>query len=137
MERRAAPHLVLGNAMAGVSGQRPLVVRKGAEEIVDTEAITQAMQNLAQSSVAGCYELRTKHGIVAVIASPTTAAVYTAQGCDRFMGPGMRMCEACARWSTKMKRCARCGLPTYCDKDCQRKKWPEHKPHCDYVVTKI
>eukprot|EP00808_Paulinella_micropora_P030318 g7759.t1 len=59
---------------------------------------------------------------------------------DKKAGPASRtmlpFCANCTRPSstlggakTKMSRCSRCGMTTYCSKECQKEHWKVHKQH--------
>ena len=39
-------------------------------------------------------------------------------------------CSFCHQSHSCTKKCTGCGLVQYCDRDCQRKHWPEHKKVC-------
>ena len=40
-------------------------------------------------------------------------------------------CIFCKKHSEKvMKKCSRCKLVYYCDKNCQQSDWPNHKINC-------
>ena len=39
-------------------------------------------------------------------------------------------CSFCHQSHSCMKKCTRCGQVQYCDRDCQRNHWPEHKKVC-------
>ncbi|XP_059161834.1 histone-lysine N-methyltransferase Smyd1-like [Physella acuta] len=39
-------------------------------------------------------------------------------------------CTSCRRESYTVKRCTRCGLARYCDRDCQRRDYRRHKGIC-------
>ena len=42
---------------------------------------------------------------------------------------GQRQCAVCAKQNVN-KRCGKCQSVYYCDIDCQRKHWPEHRGEC-------
>lgn len=39
-------------------------------------------------------------------------------------------CASCARWGITLKKCAGCGLVSYCGKACQTQGWRSHKRIC-------
>lgn len=44
------------------------------------------------------------------------------------------MCQQCSKSKAagaKLLKCLRCGVATYCSRECQKKHWPYHKPQCD------
>jgi hypothetical protein len=47
---------------------------------------------------------------------------------------GARMCGACRKFeppgALSLMKCARCKVVFYCDADCQKKHWKEHRPMC-------
>lgn len=45
------------------------------------------------------------------------------------LGTISRLCANCNKSASK--KCGRCGLVVYCDQNCQRHDWPQHKPHCN------
>ena len=48
-------------------------------------------------------------------------------------------CENCGTAETKeakLKKCARCKMVAYCNRDCQKAHWKEHKPDCDKWVDR-
>jgi TPR repeat protein len=38
-------------------------------------------------------------------------------------------CMGCGA-TRKLKACAKCKVARFCTAECQRRTWPEHKPHC-------
>ncbi|KAI9004961.1 Glyoxalase/Bleomycin resistance protein/Dihydroxybiphenyl dioxygenase [Hyaloraphidium curvatum] len=46
-----------------------------------------------------------------------------------------RLCTSCSKPDAGL-RCSRCRKTRYCDAECQRKHWPEHKKHCVRVVDR-
>ena len=47
--------------------------------------------------------------------------------------PGAATCAGCgkaAAATASLLRCSRCRAAQYCDKDCQRQHWPQHKREC-------
>ena len=40
------------------------------------------------------------------------------------------ICRNCHCTDITLKECGRCHLAYYCSEECQRKDWPNHKPHC-------
>ena len=50
----------------------------------------------------------------------------------------LRQCAGCQRvqllGKERFKRCARCGVPSYCGKSCQVKHWKVHKLKCDFDI---
>lgn len=77
--------------------------------------------------------------------NPSLRAIHE-QLCD--MGPALpvevrsrgsdytpgRKCDSCGATpgpdAPRLLKCARCSLAFYCDKDCQRRHWKQHKPIC-------
>jgi hypothetical protein len=45
-------------------------------------------------------------------------------------------CAACGTVRVALKRCAACGLAEYCDRECQRAHWAQHKPACRAAAAK-
>ncbi|OBZ78766.1 hypothetical protein A0H81_01238 [Grifola frondosa] len=41
-------------------------------------------------------------------------------------------CSWCFRPSVVLKKCGRCGIPRYCDSECQKNHWKEHKIVCGH-----
>ncbi|PCH33936.1 hypothetical protein WOLCODRAFT_141879 [Wolfiporia cocos MD-104 SS10] len=39
-------------------------------------------------------------------------------------------CTWCGRPSAVLKKCGQCGIARYCDSDCQKRHWKEHKLEC-------
>ena len=39
-------------------------------------------------------------------------------------------CANCGKSSSHMKKCAGCGRPRYCSRECQKQHWKIHKPDC-------
>jgi hypothetical protein len=54
---------------------------------------------------------------------------FTAGGCDRFLGKGVRICSSCGA-RKPMNRCNGCKLLCYCDESCQRRDWAQHAAYC-------
>eukprot|EP00967_Tisochrysis_lutea_P054053 scaffold67421_cov33-Tisochrysis_lutea.AAC.3 len=44
--------------------------------------------------------------------------------------PLTAQCSKCGRVSVELLRCARCGKAWYCNRDCQKGHWKEHKINC-------
>jgi len=45
---------------------------------------------------------------------------------------GSNKCDSCGKeHSTNLKKCSRCKIVVYCNRDCQRRHWPQHKGICD------
>lgn len=44
-----------------------------------------------------------------------------------------KRCEKCGKQSEKPSRCSQCQVMYYCDKDCQKKNWQEHKSICKEI----
>ena len=40
-------------------------------------------------------------------------------------------CAHCDTTSEKMQRCSRCQFAHYCNRECQRAHWPQHKLQCN------
>ena len=42
------------------------------------------------------------------------------------------VCSACGKGNlaTKLQACSVCKLALYCSKECQKRDWKQHKPHC-------
>ena len=40
------------------------------------------------------------------------------------------VCSYCSKASNYLKKCTLCYAVQYCDKDCQRKHWPQHRMQC-------
>ncbi|KAF9474188.1 hypothetical protein BDN70DRAFT_335114 [Pholiota conissans] len=45
-------------------------------------------------------------------------------------------CSRCTKTGGGFKRCARCKIPIYCSKECQKADWPQHKTRCAKVDTR-
>ena len=43
-------------------------------------------------------------------------------------------CTQCGAQSADLRKCTKCGKVQYCDKECQKKNWKEHKPMCQSAV---
>lgn len=41
-----------------------------------------------------------------------------------------KICAWCMREAKEAGRCSRCKQLYYCNRECQTKDWPAHKPHC-------
>lgn len=41
-----------------------------------------------------------------------------------------KQCENCSKINNDLLRCSRCKIVYYCDQECQRANWPEHKKVC-------
>lgn len=42
-----------------------------------------------------------------------------------------RVCSFCKRCSDTLKKCKRCGVAQYCNRECQVGHWPKHKLECN------
>lgn len=47
-----------------------------------------------------------------------------------------KLCGACKKHSSVMKRCSRCEIVNYCDAKCQRADWPVHSKSCRDIRAK-
>jgi hypothetical protein len=47
------------------------------------------------------------------------------------VGASYEGCGCCGVWGPDLKACAACGMVRYCDRDCQKAAWKEHKPLCE------
>ena len=50
----------------------------------------------------------------------------------RGLGAQCRQCEAPAAKSGRLVECTICLAAHYCDRDCHRLAWLQHKPVCDF-----
>ena len=39
-------------------------------------------------------------------------------------------CSYCKCYKENLRKCSKCQLVQYCNRDCQKKHWQAHKPHC-------
>jgi len=46
-----------------------------------------------------------------------------------------RVCAYCSNNEAVSQKCAQCGIAYYCNKDCQRQDWPEHKSNCSSLAA--
>ncbi|KAI0785061.1 hypothetical protein C8Q75DRAFT_735795 [Abortiporus biennis] len=46
-------------------------------------------------------------------------------------------CSWCARTSAVLKKCGKCGISKYCDSECQKAHWKEHKQLCQTNGRKL
>ena len=44
--------------------------------------------------------------------------------------PDQNKCSFCGKHSENLKKCSRCRLAQYCNRDCQKKHWNTHKTVC-------
>ena len=44
-------------------------------------------------------------------------------------------CFHCGKSGAKLRSCGQCHRAFYCDRECQRKDWPRHKPACVAAVA--
>ena len=42
------------------------------------------------------------------------------------------MCHTCEKTLLDSLRCSKCRLTSYCNRECQRKDWPNHKKSCNH-----
>ncbi len=45
-----------------------------------------------------------------------------------------RRCSACFAPTNPLKKCAKCGVAHYCNQDCQKNHWPQHRSECSLLV---
>ena len=45
------------------------------------------------------------------------------------------VCFHCGKSGAKLRSCGQCHRAYYCDRECQRKDWPRHKPACRAAVA--
>ena len=53
----------------------------------------------------------------------------------RVSGGVHKRCDYCDKPLVDVKRCARCQKVSYCDRECQRKHWKDHKKVCSSWAT--
>lgn len=46
-------------------------------------------------------------------------------------------CDECKKISLTLKQCINCKTVWYCDKECQKKAWPNHKEVCKSISEKM
>ena len=44
--------------------------------------------------------------------------------------PDQKKCSLCGKYSEDLKKCSRCRLTQYCNRECQKKHWGTHKNAC-------
>ncbi len=44
--------------------------------------------------------------------------------------PGERRCSHCGKAAQNLKKCSGCRQVRYCNAECQRAHWPQHKKDC-------
>ena len=47
----------------------------------------------------------------------------------------VRMCAACGQFAYKMKKCSECMLFYYCNEECNKIGWNDHKPWCQRIKS--
>lgn len=43
-------------------------------------------------------------------------------------------CDNCKKTDTSLKRCVKCKSAAYCDRDCQKAHWKQHKKDCSRLA---
>lgn len=72
-------------------------------------------------------------GVVGVVENEGACLAFTAAGCDRNMGKGVRICSACGTQAVIETKCSGCKLMHYCNQTCQRNHWAAHRDYCRAV----
>ena len=62
--------------------------------------------------------------------SGTEGGVAKPEHRGREGGRSKGKCTNCGQSSDHMKKCAGCGKPRYCSRECQKQHWKLHKPEC-------
>lgn len=58
------------------------------------------------------------------------ASMEKEDGMDGFYSKSPVECSACGKTAVNLLTCSRCKALHYCNRECQRKMWPEHKKVC-------
>lgn len=74
------------------------------------------------------------HVLKFVCSSECKGKLRSEEGKDRKLAL-KSMCNACGTLKEKMQRCP-CGNVHFCNVECQRKSWPEHKITCEWYLSK-
>ena len=57
------------------------------------------------------------------------------QGTDSQLNTGK--CSYCSTPSQRLMNCSQCHSVQYCNRDCQRKHWKEHKSYCQHIIPNM
>ena len=58
------------------------------------------------------------------------------KGAGKTKGKGqIFVCFHCGKSGAKLRSCSQCHRAYYCDRECQRRDWPRHKPACKAAVA--
>lgn len=77
-----------------------------------------------------CYINSTQRDYKSTLEIPQTEMHLFRQVCGDSHEPRSEICHSCGHHSVNLRKCARCRLVSYCDRDCQKQDWESHKSVC-------